>query len=80
MNSLQILHLSLSIGFLTLVGFLCYALYYLADDLKILKVILGNIENVTTDVDQLRNQIKLGITSLLNMFLNKRKAVVKDGK
>ncbi len=73
MNSLDLLHYSISFGFLILVGFFAYALYYLAQALKSLKHVLENTEDITNDVNMLKNGVKLGILNFLNIFLKKRR-------
>jgi len=73
MNSLDILHFSLSLGFIILVGFLAYVLYYLGQALKSLNHVLENTEDITRDVNMLKNGVKLGILNILNIFLKKRR-------
>lgn len=73
MDSLDLLHYSFSVGFIILVGFFAYALYYLAQALKSLKQVLENTEDITNDVTMLKNGLKLGILNFLNIFLKKRR-------
>lgn len=70
MQSLDFLYYSLGIGFLVLVGFLSYVLYFAAADLKEVKRILENIEQVT-DIDFIGNRIKLSIMNYVGRFFDK---------
>ncbi|MCX6705741.1 MAG: DUF948 domain-containing protein [Candidatus Woesebacteria bacterium] len=78
MTSLDLLYFSLAIGFLTLVGFVSYAAYNLSRTLKELTSILEKIDDITKDVDELKNHIKNGILYLKNMLV--RKGGDKNGK
>lgn len=73
MDSLDLLRYCLSFGFIILVGFFAYTLYYLAQALKSLKHVLENTEDITRDVSMLKNGVKLGILNFLNIFLKKRR-------
>lgn len=67
MVSTTVLHYTLSIGFTILVIFICYTLYNLSEDLKILKRILLNAEEVSDDINSLKNFIKSSLTSIINL-------------
>lgn len=71
MTSLDLLYFSLAIGFLILVGFVSYAAYNLSRTLKELTSILEKIDDITKDVDELKNHIKNGILYLKNMLVRK---------
>ncbi len=71
MSSQDFLYCSLGIGFLILVGFLSYAAFSLSKTLKELTSILEKVDDITKDVDELKNIIKNGIQYLMNMFLKK---------
>lgn len=62
MQPLDVLYFSLSIGFLILVGFVSYAMYRLSLTLDSLKVVLDDVEDITHDVQQMKNSVKGGIT------------------
>lgn len=78
MNSLNFLYYSLGIGFLVLVIFISYAFYNLSNILKKLTSILIKVDDITKDVDDLKNLVKNGILYLLSMF--NKKEVKKNGK
>ena len=78
MNSLNFLYYSLGIGFLVLVIFISYAFYNLSQTLKESTSILTKVDDITKDVEDLKNLIKSGILYLLSMF-NKKKEVNIDG-
>ena len=71
MDSLNVLYYSLSIGFLVLVGFLSYAAFNLSKTLKELTSILVKIDDITKDVEDLKNLIKDGIIYLRNMIFKR---------
>lgn len=76
MESINFLHYSLGIGFLLLTGFMSYAFYNLASSFKETTSILKKVDDITKDVESLKDIIKNGILYLLSMFSNK-KAVIK---
>lgn len=78
MNSLNFLYYSLGIGFLVLVIFISYAFYNLSNILKKLTSILIKVDDITKDVNDLKNLVKNGILYLLSMF--NKKEVNKNGK
>lgn len=59
-------------------GFVSYAAYNLSRTLKELTSILEKIDDITKDVDELKNHIKNGILYLKNMLV--RKGGDKNGK
>lgn len=71
----DLLYIALSVGFLVLVGFLSYAAYHLAQALQSLKLVLDQTEDITRDVQKVKNQLKHGVisavTAVLGMFLKK---------
>jgi hypothetical protein len=71
MISQNFLYYSLAIGFLILVGFLSYAAFNLSKTLKETTSILTKVDDVAKDVDELKNGIKSGILTLINMFIKK---------
>jgi uncharacterized membrane-anchored protein YhcB (DUF1043 family) len=70
---MDFLYWALGIGFLVLVGFMAYVLYFLAQTLKSVKQVVDNAEDITQDVAKLKNSLKLGIFSLLSKVLKKRR-------
>jgi hypothetical protein len=79
MNSLNFLYASLGIGFLVLVGFISYAFFNLSQALKQSTSILKKVDDITKDVNNLKNLIKSGILYLLSMF-NKKEVKKNDNK
>lgn len=71
MNSLNFLYYSLGVGFLILVGFLSYAAYSLSESLKKISSILIKVDDITKDVESLKDIIKSGILYLVSMFTKK---------
>lgn len=71
MSSQDILHYSLAIGFIVLVGFLSYAAYSLSQTLKKLTSILTKVDDLAKDADNLKNYLKDGIFKLISMFTKK---------
>ena len=78
MTSQDFLFYSLGIGFLILVGFLSYAAFNLSQTLKKSTSILEKVDDITKDVDDLKNVIKHGIQYLMNLFT--KKGGDKNGK
>lgn len=78
MISSDFLNYSLGIGFLILVGFVSYAFYNLSQTLKTSTSILTKVDDITKDVESLKDVIKNGILYLMNIF--KKKEVKGNGK
>jgi hypothetical protein len=72
MSSQEFLYYSLGIGFLVLVGYLCYLLYHLTQAVKTLKLVIEDAEDITKDISKIKNSIKLGLFSLLSSFIKKK--------
>jgi hypothetical protein len=70
MTTQDTLNISLSIGFLVLVGFFCYAFYYLAQTLKSAKKIIDDAQDLTKDVRIVKNQLKSNLGIGLNTFMH----------
>lgn len=71
MISLNFLYYSLGVGFLVLVGFASYAFYNLSKTLKESTSILTKVDDITRDVESLKNVIKNGILYLTSIFQKK---------
>jgi hypothetical protein len=71
MSSQDFLYYSLGIGFLVLVGFLSYTAFTLSKTLKNLTSIFEKVDDITEDVDKLKNIFKSGIVYLMNIFSKK---------
>lgn len=78
MASQDFLNYSLGIGFLILVGFASYSFYNLSQTLKESTSILTKIDDITKDVESLKDVIKNGILYLISMF--SKKGGDKNGK
>lgn len=77
MNSLNFLYYSLGIGFLILVGFCSYSFYNLSKSLKEVTSILTKVDDITKDVESLKDLIKSGLLYLVSMFSNKKGVIKK---
>jgi len=66
----------LGLGFLILVGFSSYSFYNLSKSIKEVTSILTKVDDITKDVESLKDIIKSGILYLVSMFGSK-KAVIK---
>jgi len=71
MFSLNLLYYSLAIGFLILVGFLSYAAFNLTQTLKELNLILKRVDDITHDVEDLKNGVKVGFAYLKKVLARK---------
>lgn len=71
MISINVLYYSLAIGFLILVGFVSLAFYNLSQTLKWSTSILTKVDNITKDVEDLKNIIKHTIQYLMSIFSKK---------
>ncbi len=71
MDSVNFLHYSIGTGFLVLVGFISYAFYNLSKSLKETTSILTKVDDITKDVESLKDIIKSGILYLVSMFTKK---------
>ena len=77
MESINFLHYSLGVGFLLLAGFISYAFYNLASSFKETTSILKKVDDITKDVERLKDIIKNGILYLLSMFGSKKVVIKK---
>lgn len=68
MASADFLNYSLGGGFLILVGFVSYAFYNLSLTLKESTSILTKVDDITKDVESLKDVIKNGIFYLMSIF------------
>ena len=80
MVSQDFLFYSLGIGFLILVGFVSYAAYNLSLTLKELTSILTKVDDIAQDAEDLKNYIKKGIMSFLNLFVARKGGGKNDKK
>ena len=71
MESINFLHYSIGAGFLILVGFISYAFYNFSNSLKEVTSILTKVDDITKDVESLKDVIKNGILYLVSMFSKK---------
>ena len=78
MTSQDFLYYALGGGFLILVCFASYAFYNLSQTLKESTSILTKVDNITKDVEDLKNIIKHGIQYLMSVF--SKKEVKGNGK
>ncbi|MDQ5951190.1 MAG: hypothetical protein QG639_467 [Patescibacteria group bacterium] len=69
MSTLDFLYISLGVGFLTLVGFLCYLITKAADTLDKALNIIENLENTTDSVRNLKDSIKSSSLRLVSKIL-----------
>jgi hypothetical protein len=69
MSALDFLYISLAVGFLTLVGFLCYLITKVVETLKKVEVMLENIENTTDNVVHFKDKIKSSTLRVISKFL-----------
>lgn len=70
-TSQDFLFYSLGAGFLILVGFSSYAFYNLSKSLKEATSILTKVDDITRDVESLKDLIKSGLLYLVSMFSKK---------
>lgn len=76
MESVDILNISLAVGFISIAGFLSYALFQLAATLKETKRVLADVKDTTADFTMLKENMKLGVFSILSTLLaTSRKAL-----
>jgi hypothetical protein len=80
MYSLDFLYYALGVGFLILIGFICYVLYQLGLNLRETKIILSNVRDITTDVNLAGSQIKLIALNFLGRFFGKKGGERNDRK
>ena len=71
MSSLDILHYSLAAGFLIIAGFLGLAAYRLSQALKAIKILVEDVEDTAKELKVIKDSFKMGISSLLNLFIRK---------
>ncbi len=76
-TSQDFLFYSLGVGFLILVGFSSYSFYNLSKLLKETTSILTKVDDITKDVESLKDVIKNGILYLVGMFTNKKGVIKK---
>lgn len=68
MISQDFLFYALGGGFLILVGFASHAFYSLAKTLKEITLILEKVDNIVRGIEDLKNAVQVGISSLKSMF------------
>lgn len=71
-TSLDFLYIILAIGFAILVGFIAYAAFRLGQTLTMIKEILIDVKDTTSDVRMFRNQIKSTILGIVSAILKRR--------
>lgn len=71
MDSVSFLNYSVGLGFLVLAGFISFAFYRLSKSLKEVAAILSKVDDITKDVESLKEIIKSGILYLVSMFSKK---------
>lgn len=71
-TSLDFLYIILAIGFAILVGFIAYAVFRLGQTLTMIKEILIDVKDTTSDVRMFRNQIKSTILGIISAILKRR--------
>jgi hypothetical protein len=69
MSPLDFLYYSLSLGFIVLVIFLSIAAYRLAQTLKTFKTLLDRTEDITRDVQMMKDQLKGGLATGMGTIL-----------
>ena len=69
LTSLDILYLSLSIGFLVLVISLIFLIMKLVKTLESIKILADDLDETARDVNGVKNKVKGGIFSMLSMML-----------
>lgn len=68
MTSLDILYVSLSLGFLVLVGFLVFLIIKASKTLDSLNLLLEDVDDTASEIRQLKNTVKFGIFSGISML------------
>jgi uncharacterized protein YoxC len=71
MNSLDILHYSLSLSSIIFALAIVYGIYYLAETLKELQLVLDDIKDTTNDIQSLKNSLKFSALTLTSKLLGK---------
>ena len=71
MVSNDFLNYSVGLGFLILVGFASHSFYNLSRAIKESTSILTKVDDITKDVNDLKNLIKHGISYLMSVFTQK---------
>ncbi len=69
LTTLDVLYISLSLGFLVLVGFVSFTSLKLARTLDSLKLLIDDIDDAANDVKNLKNQLKAGALSATSLIL-----------
>lgn len=82
MSSLDFLYYALGGGFLVLVGFLSVTLYHLIKLIKSTKSVVDDIEDTTNDVSMIKNSVKSGLASILDIVIDslKKRGGGKNGR
>jgi hypothetical protein len=78
MLSLDVLYFALAGGFLVFIAFLSYVLYQLGLTLEAARKVVNDVEDITRDIDALKNSLKLGFWGLINYLLSGRRGVKKN--
>ena len=71
MFSLNFLYYSLAIGFLVIVGFGCYTLYYAAVCIKNINKQLDRLDHILTKWELTENRAKLSLLKILGKIIGK---------
>lgn len=69
MDGLDIFYLSLSIGFIVLVGTVSYAAFQLVQTLRSIKILVEDIDDTAKDVRIAKEATKLNIFRIVSMVL-----------
>lgn len=83
-SSVDFFYYAISIGFLILVGFLCYAAYHVGSTLKSLKILIEELEENTREFNAIKNKVRMGVVaaigSVVKLFLQRRRGGEKNGR
>ena len=76
---LDLLYISLTIGFLILVGFVSYAAYQLGQTLKSIRRVANEVEGTTRDIEIIKDEIKYGLLGILRRLVGASGEVIENG-
>lgn len=69
MSSLDFLYISLGVGFLTLVGFLCYLIMKVVQTIEKAQEVIENFENTADGVLNFKDKLKSSTLRVVSKFL-----------
>lgn len=71
MDSSDILHYAVALGFLIITAFFAYAFYRFALVLKTLQLLIADVEDTAKDIKLLKNKLRFGFSDIAGFLIGR---------